>query len=95
MKLIDGHKVKKAVHEHPTMRMHKSTALRLVDSVPEIDPVHAAGGCYCHECEYYKPGKHFADINFCHRLPLYADKGGLNTADDDFCSRGRRREADQ
>lgn len=23
----------------------------VVDDTPTIDPVHAAGGCYCHECE--------------------------------------------
>jgi hypothetical protein len=46
----------------------------------------------CKDCKYYKPGKHFEDINFCYRLPYYAERGGLNTSDDDFCSRGERKE---
>lgn len=45
----------------------------------------------CKDCKHYKPGKHFTDINFCQRLPYYAKKGGLNVADDDFCSYGERR----
>lgn len=46
----------------------------------------------CKDCKWYKFGKHFNDIKFCQRLPLYAQKGGLNTADDDFCSYGERKE---
>ena len=48
----------------------------------------------CKDCKHYKPGKYFKDINFCHRLPYYAEKGGLNVADDDFCSYGERRSND-
>lgn len=55
---------------------------------PTIDAVPVVR---CKECKYYKPGKYFKDINFCHRLPYYAEKGGLNVADDDFCSYGERR----
>ena len=46
----------------------------------------------CKDCKWYNFGKHFNDIKFCQRLPLYAQKGGLNTADDDFCSYGERKE---
>lgn len=55
---------------------------------PTIDAVPVVR---CKDCKWYKHGKHFTDINFCQRLPYYAEKGGLNTADDDFCSYGERR----
>ena len=27
--------------------------LGIINSAPTIDPIHAAGGCYCRECRYY------------------------------------------
>lgn len=27
--------------------------INAVRNAPEIDPIHVAGGCYCHECAYY------------------------------------------
>ena len=27
-----------------------------IDDAPSIDPVHAAGGCYCWECKYWTGG---------------------------------------
>ena len=32
----------------------KSTAKMLVKKAPTIDPIKAAGGCYCRECEYQR-----------------------------------------
>ena len=63
-------------------------SLMWLNEAPTIDAVPVVR---CKECKYYKPGKYFKDINFCHRLPYYAEKGGLNVADDDFCSYGERR----
>ena len=63
----------------------------LVDDQPTIDAVPVVR---CKDCKHYKHGKHFTDINFCQRLPYYAEQGGLNTADDDFCSYGERRSDD-
>ena len=60
-----------------------------IDKAPTIDAVPVVR---CKDCKHYKHGKHFTDINFCQRLPYYAERGGLNTADDDFCSYGERRE---
>ena len=62
-----------------------------IDNAPTIDAVPVVR---CKECKHYKPGKYFKDINFCHRLPYYAEKGGLNVSDDDFCSYGERRSDD-
>lgn len=63
-----------------------------VDNAPTVDAVEVVR---CKDCVYYKPGKHFKDVNFCQRLPYYAEKGGLNVSDEDFCSRGERRNADK
>lgn len=65
--------------------------MRLINATPTVDAVEVVR---CKDCKYYKFGKHFTDIKFCQRLPLYAAKGGLNTADVDFCSHGERREDD-
>ena len=71
----------------------------MIESIAVAPTVDAVPVMRCRECKYYQPGKHFTDINFCQRLPLYAEKGGLNVSDDDFCSRGEygygeRREVD-
>lgn len=63
-----------------------------IKDAPTIDAVEVVR---CKDCVYYKPGKHFKDINFCQRLPYYAEKGGLNVSDEDFCSHGERRNADK
>lgn len=45
----------------------------------EIDPIHAAGGCYCMECERCVTGH-------CTKM------GGASVCVDGFCNYGRRRE---
>lgn len=93
MRLIDANAIYDAVErryqvsggvEHRCER----DFLDLICSVHTIDAVPVVR---CAECKHYKPGKYFKDINFCHRLPYYAEKGGLNVADNDFCSYGERR----
>lgn len=57
-------------------------AIGVVNNAPTIDPIHAAGGCYCWECSY--------------RLPkgTVCQRAGMTITEDDFCSRGKRKEAD-
>lgn len=62
-----------------------------IKDAPTVDAVEVVR---CKDCVYYKPGKYFKDINFCQRLPYYAEKGGLNVSDEDFCSHGERRNAE-
>ena len=62
--------------------------------VKRCSECHAVPVVRCKDCVHYRAGKHFTDINFCQRLPYYAEKGGLNTADNDFCSYGERRDSD-
>lgn len=59
-----------------------------IDRLPSIDPVHAAGGCYCRECKYRTKDTQWTMAGFCGRR----DAGPMMIArPDDFCSRGKRR----
>ena len=51
-----------------------------VDAAPAIDPIHAAGGCYCFECEKFD---HDGGAGFCNQW-------GKWTLCSDFCSRGKK-----
>ena len=48
-------------------------------NTPTIDPVHKAGGCYCHECQFSK--KTIGWYYWC-------THNGEYKIPDDFCSRG-------
>ena len=62
---------------------------RMIRDAPTIDPVHAAGGCYCRECEYRTKDTQWTRAGFCGRR----DAGPMMIArPDDFCNRGKRRE---
>lgn len=66
-----------------------NAVLESIDEQPTIDPVHAAGGCYCWECEYRTKDTQWTRAGFCGRR----DAGPMMIArPDDFCSRGKRRE---
>ena len=59
---------------------------------PYEEPIEVTEVVRCKDCKWHNFGKYFNDIKFCQRLPIYAQKGGLNTADDDFCSYGEKKE---
>lgn len=52
-----------------------------IDSAPAIDPVHAAGGCYCHECEN-------CTSSYCRII-------GGSVPPGNFCGQGKVRAANQ
>lgn len=52
-----------------------------LDEFPTIDPVHAAGACYCWECRNYNKPR----LGWCSH---HMDRENP----DDFCSWGKRRE---
>lgn len=54
-----------------------------LDEFPTIDPVHAAGACYCRECRNYNKPR----LGWCSH---HMDRENP----DDFCSYGQRREED-
>lgn len=67
---------------------------------PKIDPVHAAGGCYCWECKYWgdengvlrtKGGINFARCKL-HNHVTYDGNVGWCPTENDYCSIGERRE---
>lgn len=66
----------------------ESTHICMIDTAPNTDPVHAAGGCYCREC------KRRNSDGWCtfYGIP---DQGGKiychQPKDDDFCSYGERK----
>ena len=64
--------------------------------LPAIDPIHAAGGCYCRECvNYYE----YDDWDRCHQETYTAHECGIFNRDlgpDGFCSRGEpKKEAEE
>ena len=63
--------------------------LDLICDAPTIDPVHAAGGCYCREC------KHWTGIALGMRCKLYSfpPNAWVYSNPDGFCNRGQRKEA--
>ena len=54
-----------------------------------VDPVHAAGGCYCRECMYAEHLLNGAGKRY--ELCKYEDVDGVRCPDD-FCSVGEREE---
>jgi len=82
MKLIDAnHLVFNAENE-------RYATMREIANEPKVDPVHAAGACYCKECKhcfYDEINKH----NYCNR-PLGLI-GYSIVRGDDFCSHGEKK----
>ena len=59
--------------------------------VPLVDPVHAAGGCYCRECMYAEHLLNGAGKRY--ELCKYEAEDSIRLPDD-FCSVGEREEDD-
>lgn len=66
----------------------KRAVERMIREAPTIDPVHAAGGCYCGECGYLWSDVFDDDLFYCHYW-------GYSICEDDYCSRGERREENE
>lgn len=63
---------------------------KVIENAPTVDPVHAAGGCYCHECKYWKPSGGYGGDTIDDLQQL----GGCEWTtfcriETDFCSRGK------
>lgn len=54
MKLIDVDKFKQRVKNSTASSPVKFVSLVLAETQDTIDPIHAAGGCYCKECKYHE-----------------------------------------
>lgn len=65
------------------------TLVRFTEKQPTVDAVEVVR---CKDCKYYREGKIWEGINFCFRLRgSDGEPVGYNFSDDDFCSRGERR----
>ena len=83
MRLIDCHKVKRAIYQHKTQRLQKETVLKILDTAPTID---AAEVVRCKDCVSYEP-EPCIGFGWC---PVCS----FVRRDNDFCSYGERKEAD-
>lgn len=93
MRLIDAdaliERIKYQSHEYERVRIDTVTGCLLTDFVsPTIDPVHAAGGCYCGECIYYKPYEFPESGRIIYQFYNSSLSYLEECKPDDFCSRG-------
>lgn len=104
MRLIDADALMESIrqHDYPLTAHINSTdkgmftvgIKQAVDEMPTIDPVYAAGGCYCREC-LKKDTESCPMVEFEYVCPEDRERT-LFTAnyDDGFCNYGERREAE-
>lgn len=61
----------------------------ILRGVPTVDPVHAAGACYCGECKHWQK----AHSSLIGEVMCCTGQGSvrIQKAADDFCSSGERR----
>lgn len=68
--------------------------LNAIEESPIIDPVHAAGGCYCKECHYYEPLRDYPDCSkklpygYCYYWKYKEGESPNEVDENDFCSKG-------
>lgn len=89
MRLIDATTLKAEFTGNFSETYTPAQIKALIDTASEIDPVHAAGGVYCWECKFaQKRGYGY----------LFCTNGNRKYAgwckDNEFCSRGEKREAE-
>ena len=63
-------------------------ALQLLKDAPKVDPVHAAGGCYCRECQFWQE----AESALVGKVMCCTGQGEIRIQKQpgDFCSSGKR-----
>ena len=92
MRLIDGDALWERLNDEPWENNadRDEIALPIVNAAPTVD---AEVVVRCKDCKYYKESQVLAPSKFCFRLnhPTEPGKIGYNFADNDFCSRGERR----
>ena len=90
MRLISPLGLKQSLAVNATLETGKCLE-KIIDDEPSVDPVHAAGGCYCRECTYAEHLLNGAGKRY--ELCKYEDVDGVRWPDD-FCSVGEREEDD-
>lgn len=70
---------------------YQSNAMSVIKMADEVDPIHAMGACYCHECKFSNPSEYdFQKYLRCQEDEEYERCVQPN----EFCSRGKRKEKD-
>lgn len=69
--------------------LHRGIIDALQAIISDIPAANVVEVVRCKDCKYYKEGKLLGPTKFCY---FYQIGTGLNTADDDFCSKGERRD---
>lgn len=96
MRLIDAdaliERIKYLSHEYKRVRIDTVTGCLLTNSVsPTVDPIHAAGGCYCKECLHSEPVEYkFADDWIVPIDEYWCNEHKITMPLDGFCSEGRK-----
>lgn len=71
--------------------------IKRLNQEPTIDPVHAAGACYCRECTCWNrhddilPDGRFLDWGYCSKMLDSDSEIEITTLENDFCSWGQHR----
>ena len=69
------------IKEIKNINTYDLVALKKVERAPAVDPVHAAGACYCRECKHF--GHNLENDTYCSII------NGLTDPEEyDFCSYG-------
>lgn len=74
---------------HPDADLFVHYLITTIKDRPTIDPVHAAGGCYCRECRNFGEDKEYGK-SWCKRP--FGCYGCLPVNHDAFCSYGEKKE---
>lgn len=61
------------------------TVIEAFHELPQVDPVHAAGGCYCAECKNAK------SVDIVGYSGLWCEHWNKPTPDKNFCGLGRKK----
>lgn len=85
MRLVDADDLKGKAYPFPcAIGAEYAVTIRAMNEALTIDPIHAAGGCYCRECRYW------SDDGRCDPC----ENGLIRefTRPTDFCSYGQRKD---
>ena len=89
-KLIDANELLRYIGARLGMVLTKTDVLRAVEMQPHADAVSVVR---CKDCKYYQEGERLHPNKFCFRLlDREGNRVGYNFSDDDFCSRGVKKE---
>ena len=90
--LIDNHFADN--HNIALSYANKLWMRKIINEEDTIDPVHAADGYYCKECQYYEPLRDYPDCSkklsygYCYYWKYEEGESPNEVDKNDFCSKG-------